>query len=123
MKFANKQTEQLPLENLTVSQFLTLAIEASNLLGWIFGDINKIGFVAYTNNGIFSWNAEVRLKINDRTASIQSASRGDGVVDVRENKKNIQSFIATFNSLKKSITVQQEQTVKYTTLRPGFSSN
>ena len=123
MKFANKQTEQLPLENLTVSQFLTLAIEASNLLGWIFGDINKIGFVAYTNNGIFSWNAEVRLKINDRTASIQSASRGDGVVDVRENKKNIQSFIATFNSLKKSITVQQEQAVKYTTLRPGFSSN
>ena len=123
MKFANKQTEQLPLENLTVSQFLTLAIEASNLLGWIFGDINKIGFVAYTNNGIFSWNAEVRLKINDRTASIQSASRGDGVVDVRENKKNIQSFIATFNSLKKSIAVQQEQAVKYTTLRPGFSSN
>jgi rhomboid protease GluP len=123
MKFANKQTEQLPLENLTVSQFLTLAIEASNLLGWIFGDINNTGFVAYTNNGIFSWNAELRLKINDQTASIQSASRGDGVVDVRENKKNLQSFIATFNSLKKSIAVQQEQAVKYATLKPGFSSN
>ena len=123
MKFANKQTEQLPLDNLTVSQFLTLAIETSNLMGWVFGDINKAGFVAYTNNGIFSWNAEVRLKINDQTASIQSASRGDGVVDVRENKKNLQSFIATFNSLKKSISVQQEQPVKYTTLRSGFSSN
>ncbi len=122
MKFAHKQLEHLPLENLTAAQFLTLAIETSSSLGWVFGDINKSGFVAYTNNGIFSWNAEVRLKIHNDVANLQSASRGDGVVDVRENKKNIQNFIATFNTLKKTIH-PEELAPKYEKIRSGFSSN
>ena len=103
MKFANKQIEQLPLANLTISQFLTLAIETSHLLGWVFGDIQATGFIAYTNNGLFSWNAEVRLKVTNGVAILQSQSRGDDVKDVRENKKNLQNFISTFNGLKKSL--------------------
>lgn len=103
MKFANKQTEELPLTNLTIPQFLSLAIETSKLLGWVFGDINTAGFIAYTNNGFALWNAEVRLKIKNGLAILQSESRGDAVKDVRENKKNLQRFIATFNDLKKSL--------------------
>ena len=122
MKFANKQIEQLPLTNLTIPQFLTLAIETSNLLGWVFGDINATGFIAYTNNGLFSWNAEVRLKIKNGLAILQSESRGDDVTDVRENKKNLQNFISTFNSLKKSLTLK-ELVPEYEKLKSNFSSN
>ena len=100
MKFANKQIEELPLTNLTIPRFLALAIETSKLLGWVFGDINTTGFIAYTDNGFSSWNAEVRLKVKNGLATLQSESRGDGVKDVRENKKNLQNFTSTFNCLK-----------------------
>ena len=102
MKVA-KQIEELPLANLTVPQFLALAIETSKLLGWVFGDINTTGFIAYTNNGFSLWNAEVRLKIKNGLAILQSESRGDDVTHVMQNKKNLQSFISTFNFLKKSL--------------------
>jgi rhomboid protease GluP len=62
MGFSQKQVEHIPLDNLSTAQFLTLAIETSNLLGWSFGNINKTGFVVYTNNGLFSWNAEVKIE-------------------------------------------------------------
>jgi rhomboid protease GluP len=121
MKFANKQIEQLPLTNLTIPQFLTLAIETSKLLGWIFGDINTTGFIAYTNNSLFSWNAEVRLKIKNGVAILQSESRGDDVQDVRENRKNLQNFISTFDGLKKSLA--HEFVPQYEKVRSNFSLN
>jgi hypothetical protein len=122
MKFANKQIEEIPLINLTIPQFLILAMETSRLLGWVFGDINTTGFIAYTNNGFSSWNAEVKLKIKNGLAILQSQSRGDDVLDVRENKKNLQRFISTFNGLKKSL-AHKEPLPKYEKLRSRFSSN
>ena len=87
MAFTQKHVELLPLDNLTIEQFLSLAIETSNLLGWVFGNINETGFIAYTNNGLFSWNAEVKLKIKNGLANLQSESRGDDIIDLRENRK------------------------------------
>ncbi|MEP6951808.1 MAG: hypothetical protein ABI863_21125 [Ginsengibacter sp.] len=106
MKCVNKQIEELPLINLTIPQFLALAIETSKLLGWVFGNINTAGFRAYTNNGFSSWNAEIKLEINSGLAILQSESRGDAVTDVQENKKNLQSFISTFNRLKRSLSFE-----------------
>jgi lipid-binding SYLF domain-containing protein len=122
MKFANKQIAEIPLTNLTISQFLTLAMETSGLLGWVFGDMNTSGFIAYTNNGFSSWNAEVKLKIMNDKAILQSGSRGDDLIDVRENKKNLQKFISTFNGLKKSMP-HKEAVPKYGKLKSGFSPN
>lgn len=122
MKFANRQIEELPLGKLTIPQFLALATEASISLGWVFGDVNKTGFIAYTNNGLCCWNAEVRLKIINGSAVIQSASRGDEVIDVRENKKNLQNFISTFNSLKKSVS-HEELVPRHEKFKSNFSSN
>ena len=113
--------EHLPLGNLTKEQFLSIAIETSNQLGWVFGYINKTGFLAYTNNGLFSWNAEVKLKIKDGSADLQSRSRGDDIIDVKENKKNLQSFVSTFKSVKKILT-PEELAIKYARLKAnGFA--
>lgn len=117
--FAQKHTEQIPLDNLTIEQFLSLAIETSNLLGWVFGNISKTGFIAYTNNGLFSWNAEIKLKIENGLANLQSQSRGDDIIDLRENKKNLQNFVSTFKSLKKSFT-PDELASKYEDLKVNF---
>ena len=111
----------LPLDNLTKEQFLSIAIETSSQLGWVFGYINKTGFLAYTNNGLFSWNAEVKLKIKDGSADLQSRSRGDDIIDIKENKKNLQSFVSTFKSLKKILT-PEELATKYAHLKAnGFA--
>ena len=106
MKSANTQIEELPVTNLTVPQFLTLAIETTKALGWVFGNITTAGFIAYTNNGFSLWNAEIRLRIQNGLAILQSESRGDDIKDVNGNKKNLQNFISTFNRLKKSLAME-----------------
>ena len=103
LEFKQKQTEQLPLYNLRTEQFINLAIDTSNQLGWVFGNKTETGFTAYTNNGLFSWNAEVKIKIINGCAILQSQSRGNDFIDVQENKKNIQNFIATFKNLQKAL--------------------
>jgi rhomboid protease GluP len=118
--FAQKHTEHLPVGQLTPEHFLSIAFEASKQLGWVVGDINKTGFIAYTNNGLFSWNAEVKLKIKGETAQVQSRSRGDDIIDMRENKKNLQNFVSTFRTLKKVLT-PEELELKYERLKNNFS--
>lgn len=106
LEFKQKQTEQLMIGNLSKEKFFHLAVKASNQLGWIIGNINETGFIAYTNNGLFSCNAEVKVKFMNGFASVQSNCREDDVTSVRENKKNIQDFISIFNSLKEALLPQ-----------------
>jgi len=107
MVFSQKQSEDISLDNLSIEEFLNLAIETSNLLGWVFTETNDAGFTAYTNNGLFSWNAQVKLHITDGSATLESQSRGDDITDLRGNKKNLQSFFSTFNGLKKSFRLRK----------------
>ena len=100
MEFTQKHIEQLPLHDLTIAQFLRLSIETSKLMGWDFGIISETGFIAYTKNGLFSWNAEVKLKIKDGLVNLQSQSIGNEIMDLEKNKKNIQNFILTFKEVK-----------------------
>lgn len=118
--FTQKHIEQLQIGNLSTEEFLSIAIETSKLLGWYISNVNETGFIAYTNNGIFSWNAEIRLKINNRIASLQSQSRGNEIIEFGKNKANLQSFISAFYDLKKSLT-PEELTIKYKDLQLQFA--
>lgn len=100
IEFQQKQTVQVALDNLKPEQFISLAMEASKELGWTFGDINDAGIIAYTNNGLFAWNAEVKIKVSNSSATVLSQCRENNYTDIRENKKNIEKFISTFYSLK-----------------------
>jgi rhomboid protease GluP len=111
--FKQKQTEELPLNNLKAEEFISLATETSKQLGWAIGDVNQTGFVAYTNNGLFAWNAEVRMKIIDGSATLQSQSMGNEPRDITGNKNNIHSFISAFKDLKSQYKpTQQHQNIK-----------
>ena len=107
MGFTQKHIEQLPLDDLTIAQFLSLAIETSKLMEWDFGIISETGFIAYTKNGLFSWNAEVKLKINNGIANLQSQSIRNEIIDLEKNKKNLQNFILTFKDLKETLISDQ----------------
>lgn len=117
--FSQKHLEQLPLDNLTTEQFLCVAIETSRLLGWDFGTISETGFIAYTKNGLFAWNAEVKLKIKNGLANLQSESKGTEIIYIEENKKNLQNFISTFEDLKKSLSLDQLELI-YENLKINF---
>ncbi|MDQ6843322.1 MAG: hypothetical protein M3Z92_03070 [Bacteroidota bacterium] len=120
MEFSQKQARQIALDNLTASQFLALSIETLDRLGWIPSHINERGFTAYTNNGIFSWNAKVSLKITNELAELESESSGDDVLDMKGNRSNIQNFITILSSLKKSANPKELESI-YENLKPEFS--
>ena len=101
MNFTQKHNVELQLANITPQQFLNIAIETSKSLGWIYGSLTDNGFVAYTNNGMFAWNAEIRVKIKNGSVDLISQSRGIHSIEFGRDKENLAQFIATFNNLRK----------------------
>jgi rhomboid protease GluP len=109
--FTPKHVQDFHLNDLTQEQFLALANETANHLGWKVGYISKAGLIAYTDNGMFSQNAEIKVKIESGIATIQSASRGSEMMDLGKNKKNVSHFIASLEELK--TTLRKEDLDRY----------
>ncbi len=101
--FTQNHSEEVPIHGISKGQFLDLAIETSKSLGWTFGNVTERGFTAYTTNGVFNWNAEIQLQLNDSSAKLLSRSRNIRSIEFGKDKKNVENFLATFNALKSSI--------------------
>ena len=97
---------------MTQQQFLVLANETATKIGLKVGYLSDNGLIGYTNNGMFSWNAEIKIKIENGVANIQSASTGSEMMDWGKNKKNVANFIAAFEKLKPTLT-KEELDAKY----------
>lgn len=110
----------LNLEDLSAGQFLALAVEAAKKENWKISSISENGFVAYTNNGMFSWNGMVKLKLNGTVANLVSESTGSDMVDMGKNRKNLDSFMVAFDTLKPSFTPEQLDAI-YTELSSYFT--
>jgi rhomboid protease GluP len=111
IEFKQKLTVQVSLDELAPEQFINLVIEISKQLGWIFGDVNDAGIIAYTNNGLFAWNAEVKIKVTESSATLLSKCRENNYTDIRENKINVEKFISAFYTLKASTKALDELTI------------
>jgi len=119
--FTPKHIEDFPLNDLTQQQFLVLANETATKIGWKVGYLSDNGLIAYTDNGMFSWNAEIKIKIENGVANIQSASTGSEMMDWGKNKKNVANFIATLEELKPTLTTEELNT-KYQELNEQLVS-
>lgn len=119
--FTPKHIEDFPLNDLTNKHFLTLAIETAEKLGWSVGYASETGIIAYTDNGMFSWNAEIKIKIEDGSANLMSSSTGNDMMDWGKNKKNINNFISTFEEVKLAMT-DEELDLKYDGLKEHLVS-
>lgn len=117
-----KHMEDLPLNDLTQQQFVVLANEVASKINWKVGYISDSGLIAYTDNGMFSWNAEIKIKIEGGVANIQSASTGSEMMDWGKNKKNVADFIVGFEELKSTFT-KEELDVKYQELNEKLVSH
>lgn len=117
--FTPKHIEEFSLNDISEEQFLVLAYEAATQLKWAVGHISQRGFIAYTNNGTFSWNAEIKITIKNGVASLSSTSTGNEMMDWGRNKKNIKKFISAFEETK-SIFSLEELISKYHELKAHF---
>lgn len=119
--FTPKHIEDFLLNDLSQHQFLVLANETVKKINWKVGYISNNGLIAYTDNGMFSWNAEINIKIENGVANIQSASTGSEMMDFGKNKKNVAKFIDSFKGLKQTIT-EEEIDTKYQELKEQLVS-
>jgi len=101
--FTPKYIEDLYLDEFLPNQFIILAIETARKLGWQVDYINETGFIAFTNNGIFKWNAKITFKIEGEKASVKSESIGNEIIDFGKNKKTIEKFSDTLIDIKHSL--------------------
>ena len=119
--FTPKHIEEFLLNNLTEKQFLALANLTVKHLEWNLSYISGSGLIAYTNNSMFSWNAEVKIKIEHGVASIQSASTGSEMMDLGKNKKNAKKFITALEELKLTLSKEDLEN-NYQELAENFPS-
>lgn len=121
INFTQKHNVELQFANLTPKQFLNIAIETSKSLGWIYGSVNDHGFVAYTNNGMFAWNAEVKIKIRNGSVNLVSQSRGIQSIEFGKDRENLSRFISTFNNLRKMSTTENPAIQEHKDLQVNFA--
>ncbi|CAM4392869.1 rhomboid family intramembrane serine protease [Flavobacterium terrigena] len=114
--FTPKHLENISLNDLSQQQFLALANETATKIDWNVNYISDNGLIAYTDNGMFSWNAEIKIKIENGIATINSESTGSEMVDWGKNKKNVTNFINHLEKLKPTIT-KEELDIKYQELK------
>jgi len=98
--FTPTYNENIQVENFTQKEFLIILIETAKKVNWEISYESINGIIAYTNKGMLSWNAEIKIIIENNIANIKSSSIGNEMFDWGKNKRNVENFIVTFNELK-----------------------
>jgi len=101
--FSPKQIDSLPVFDLNKKQLFVLAFEAVKKLNWNVGFLSESGFIAYTKFSMSSWSEEVQIKIEVGNITIKSECTGNQLFDWGKNRKNIDSFFASFNRIREDI--------------------
>jgi rhomboid protease GluP len=114
-----RYTEFYPLENLSKEHFLALGIEAALLLEWRVTSASEAGFIAYTNNGHFSFNAELQVRIEGDNVQLTSSSTGNEMMDWGRNKKTVKKFMDKFHELQPTFS-KEHLDVKYEEYEQSF---
>ncbi|MDP9079391.1 MAG: rhomboid family intramembrane serine protease [Bacteroidota bacterium] len=117
-----KYESELPFEELTHEQFLTLIVEAAKQLDWDIRHIGYDGFIAYSKFSMTSWSEEIIVKIGSESAALKSECTGNQMMDWGKNRRNIESLIDAFNGLKTSLTLGDVDQ-KYEALKPELVVN
>lgn len=92
--------QDYPLNGMTPQAFLVRALETANKMAWQVAYISENGFIGYTDNGQFNWNAEVKITIKSGVAHLHSLSTGSNIADFGKNKKIVETFLFNFEALK-----------------------
>lgn len=115
-----KHVQDIPLENLTAEHSLIIALETVQNLGWKVAYISNSGLIAHTQASMSSWGEEFKVIINSDSISLKSECAGSQMMDWGKNKKNVESFTATFSELKSMLSTN-DINQKLEELRPTLN--
>jgi rhomboid protease GluP len=96
--------QNLAIGDLTYKQFVVIAFETVKELGWRIRFLSDAGVIGYTDNGGFSWNGELTVKLEDDFASVQCVTVGNVTEDFGRCKTAVEQFITQFEDLKDNFT-------------------
>ena len=115
-----KHIQEISLDDLSPEYFLIIALEIAKELDWNVGFISENGFIAYTKFSMSSFSEEVKVKIKDKNATLNSECTGSQMVDWGKNKENISNFISSFHRIKNNFS-NEELTQKFEELKPNLA--
>ncbi len=102
--FTPKFNESLYLDDLSPEHYLVVALEAAKQLEWDVNYTSKSGFIAIIGGGLFNSTERFTVIIQDTSVSLKSENISSGMYDWGKNKKHVEDFIETFNTLLSSLT-------------------
>lgn len=105
--FTPKHLDSVSFNELTQSQLLVLAHKTTKKIGWKIEFISESGLIATTDNGLFSWNAEIEIRLQNNSLSIKSTSTGNELIDWGRNKKNVTQFVSVLGDLKSAFSNEE----------------
>lgn len=98
--FTPKHLEEHSFTDLSPQEALALIVKAAEKLNWSVSYLSRNGIKAYTQNGMFQWEAEITVRLKENTLQIKSESAGNDMVDWGKNKKTVHAFKTKFDELK-----------------------
>ncbi|MBE0390870.1 rhomboid family intramembrane serine protease [Flavobacterium sp. PL002] len=101
--FSPNHSQTFEVKNLSPKEILLLFVEIAENNNWAVANLASNGIIAYTNKGMFSWNAEIRIVIQNTTVVIKSTSTGSEIFDLGKNKKLVKKCIEQFEALDKDL--------------------
>lgn len=111
--FTPNYSENIDAEHLNHNELLALFIAVVKQMNLEISQLSTNGIIAHTKNGLFSWNAELRIVVEGHSVSITSTSTGSDMFDWGKNKGNVANVIRVFQELKAKLT-SEELTQIYT---------
>lgn len=117
--FTPKHQQDIFFNDCTDAEMLVAAFRAANRLEWQVQSLSEKGFLAYTDNGQFRFNANIRFMVENGIASIESASAGNEMADLGKNKKTVRSFLAILEE-EKNNTEKEQLAEQYRQLSAQF---
>ncbi len=99
---------------------MTLAVEATKLLGWSIGGLSKTGLTAYTNNNFLQGKSEIKLNVFENRATLLSQSRNLVTVEFGRDRLNLKNFLNKFNNHKRGGITAGEISLNRLNVQPGL---
>lgn len=117
--FTPKQIGKFSTSDLSKQEVIILTLETLKKLDWKVVYLSETEIIARTKFSFSSWMEEVQLKIGVDEITIKSECTGAQMMDWGKNKRNIDAFISTFDSLKSTIS-SEEIELNYSLLEKEF---
>jgi rhomboid protease GluP len=117
-----RYASELALENISVNDFLVIAVDAAEKMNWNVSHVSEKGFTAYGKISGKSAGEEIDISIDNGVVYIESKCIGNQMFDWNVNKKNVEGFINCFNECL-SATSNDELTAKWQELQPALENS